>query len=437
MAISVINRPIVYSPVLNDIVLTLDSTEKTFCSMNYRVKVFVNSAPISTLSLFPNETNGYASFKVDELLLDYLQDDVYAGLRGATTDTGSLLELSFWAGDYSDGTTGCTGGTFSGSLSSLTGGTLFNIWKGGLGWEQFYNYDWTDYVVASGASATANPIKFLTNAPETVTTHLGAENYLTFMQGITAAGGIPVLQILTTDESGATAAYYLPNAYSTGTQVARRKITMGVGPDNLNRTSLTNISGATVSGPYITATTKSYTVTGGNISGSTFTPYTETKRYELDNSCFRFTPYRVLWVNTLGGIDAYTFRGNHFESYNSERSDYTKRAAGLQADNTWGYQLDSRGRVTYHNRVNKSVKTWTHWLTQEEFEWLSTELRTSSINAFVSAVNENEDPAFFNFNLPINITTAQSQIVKKGSGPQTRSLDLDFTFSFPEITQRG
>ena len=255
MAITVIDRPIVYTPVLNDIVLTLDSDEKTFCSMNYQVKVQVDGVTQTTLSLFPNETNGYASFKIDELLLDYLSDSVYAGLTGATTDNGSLLQFSFLVGEYNDGTTGCTGGTFSASFTSLTSGVnQFYAWKGGLGWQQFYNYDWTDYVIASGASAAANPIKFLTNAPSTTTTHLGAENYLSFMQ--TFAAGIGDLRIQTVSETGATATYYLPNAFETvGSSVDRRKITMGVGPDNLNRSSLINSSGPPVSGPYITATT--------------------------------------------------------------------------------------------------------------------------------------------------------------------------------------
>ncbi len=437
MNISVIDRPIVYSPALNDIVLTLDSTDKTFCSMNYVCDLQIDGNTVTRLKLFPNETNGYCSFKVDDLILDYLSDDVYSGLRGATTDSNSLCQFGFLIGTETDGTTGCTGGTFSASVTGLTSGiTTFYAWKGGLGFESFYNYDYTDYVVASGASATANPIKFLTNAPSTITTHLGAENYLSFLQ--TFASGIDALQVIVLDETGSTATYYLPNAYETvGSNVDRRKITMGVGPDNLNRTTLFTISGATVSGPYITATTKEYTITGGTYP-TTFTPYTESKTYKLDPSCFRFTPYRILWVNVLGGLDAYTFRGRDITTLTSDRADYTKRAASFQSNNIWGYQLDSRGRITYHNLINKSVKVWSPYLSEEEHMWLSTELKASAINAFVSAINEQESPSFTNFNLPITITNSSTQLQDRKNFDHPRlSLDVDFTFAFPEVTQRG
>ena len=82
MSVTILQSPDTVMPVYNDIVFTVDSTNKSQCSFRYVCDIYVEAVFVERLKLFPDPVTGYASFKINRVLEDYMSYDLHNNLYG-------------------------------------------------------------------------------------------------------------------------------------------------------------------------------------------------------------------------------------------------------------------------------------------------------------------------------------------------------------------
>ena len=95
----------------------------------------------------------------------------------------------------------------------------------------------------------------------------------------------------------------------------------------------------------------------------------ETKCYEISCLNTRWTPFRLTWLNSLGGVDYYTFKFINNSSKRITRANFDKNL-------NYGYNKQSRGITTYQLNDYDQYTVVSDPLSDEESEWL-TDLLTS------------------------------------------------------------
>lgn len=159
--------------------------------------------------------------------------------------------------------------------------------------------------------------------------------------------------------------------------------------------------------------------------------YSEIFRFNVKCDCERWTPYRFVWLNRLGGFDAYTFRLKSTETITSERKEYTKFLSYLQPDNTFGYNKGDRGRTVYNTDSIVTYNVISTWHSEETHKWLE-ELFTSPE---VYLINTKNSGITYD---PIVITKNSVEIKNKnGFGNRLLSHDIQFVKSYKKVIQRG
>lgn len=162
MAISIEVVPQTFNPVYNDIVFVVDSTNKTRCSMRYVCYVYVNGTQVVALKLFPNDTNGRATFRLNKVLENYVRHDRHDNLTSVATNPSSVCIFGCVFGEETDGTNDCTGGAFTIDPASLLASDIytaevadvpsgtyeqsFQAWNAVQQYPEFVNYDYLDFM---------------------------------------------------------------------------------------------------------------------------------------------------------------------------------------------------------------------------------------------------------------------------------------------------
>ena len=95
----------------------------------------------------------------------------------------------------------------------------------------------------------------------------------------------------------------------------------------------------------------------------------ETKCYEISCLNTRWTPFRLTWLNSLGGVDYYTFKFINNSSKRITRNNFDRNL-------NYGYNKQSRGITTYQLNDFDQYTVVSDPLSDEESEWL-TDLLTS------------------------------------------------------------
>lgn len=365
MAITVLQQPPLYSPVYNDIVFTVDSTNKAQCNFRYICDIYVNGAFAKRLKLFPFGTNGYAEFKVARTLEDYVSYDLKENLYGFSSNSNSIIKYEIKFGEEYDSSTNCDAGTTL--FTNLTNTSAFYAWNGVFQYREFESFDYDDFVVDDQFAS------FLTNMPSQVYIGVGQQFSINFLN--TISNEVTEGTVKTYNGSGTlikTVTITNSQATISASDVAKRIVSWGVGPDNLNNSVL-----ATGTQPVIpNDSTVSYYEVYLSKSG---TQKSEKKRFNIDRRITKWGVKRFWWLNRLGGFDSYSFTLVDEREIGITRTEYNKLIGNLRPGSplyTWKYDLKDRGRTVIAVSAQERLKYRSNWLTEDEALWME-ELFTS------------------------------------------------------------
>jgi hypothetical protein len=378
MAVSILVNPQLYSPVYNSIVFTVDSTNKTQCNFRYLCDVYVNGVLIAPLKAYPVGSNGYADFKINRAIQDYLSFNLNNNLYGFSDNDQSICKYVCKFGEEYDSSVDCDAGTTV--YSDLTTTGSFYAWNGAMQYKEFHDFDYDDYVVDDSSA------KFLTNAPSQLMIGLGQQFAINFLNTITSTVKKGVVK--TYDSTGTIInTYTIDNGYYTvgASDIYNRMVSWGVGPDNLNNSTLSSGSQ-----PVITSNVNYYTVYLADNSNNVIS---ETKRFNIDTRYTKYGVNRFWWLNRLGGFDAYSYDLLSSRGVSINRTEYHKLMGSFDSatsPDTWHYNIGDRGRTNISIDAQVKFSYNSNWLTEDEAVWME-ELFTSPEVYLIDTLNHNCD----------------------------------------------
>jgi hypothetical protein len=339
--------------------------------------VYINGSFVKRLKRFPTGANDFATFKVNRILEDYLSYDLKNNLYGTSLfskNNASLLEYELKFGEEYDASAQCDAGTtvFPNltSTNSLFSPTQdFSAFNGALQKKEWLLWDDQDYTAIDSTS------KFLTRMPEQALITEGSQ--LTFN---IFNDDIRKLRVKTYDEfDNLIATYTYANTFFSVSNQLDRLLIIGVGPENLNNSTL-----LTGTQPVIEDSVSYYTV---QLLKTADAVCSEEKRIDIDHRFSNYTPHRIWFLGRLGGFDSYTYTLKSTRRIDTSRNEFKHIYGAFRNDvpDVWDYNMKDRGRTTLS--VNGQVsEVWnSNWLTENEALWME-ELFTS-IEVYEQSLN--------------------------------------------------
>ena len=145
-------------------------------------------------------------------------------------------------------------------------------------------------------------------------------------------------------------------------------VRIGVGPLNL-QTSGTELNYFSSQSPCIDEDVEYYSVV---LLDDKATELTETLFFSINCECTWETPYRLCFLNSLGGYDFFNFNWNSKKSSSYEKSYFKRKAWSWSSDAspTVSYRSNYRGKVQYSTIATDRLQLTSGWITEEESAWL-------------------------------------------------------------------
>lgn len=370
MAITILSSPYSMAPAYNPIVFTVTSSNVSQCSFRYIADIYVGGSFAKRLKLFPN-LSGYAEFKLSRILQDYVSFNTHENLYGFTTNGSCVCDYVVKFGEEYDTSLTCDQPTTI--FTNLTTTSTFYAFNGAIQHKEWLSFDFNVY-----STKTSTPGKFMhfwaadpVSGKRAMTIGPGQQLVANIMSNsATATDQVARALVTTKDFSGATHTFAFACTIGNPTVTARRILSVGIGPQNINNTILSSGSQPVI----VYGTTKYYTVV---LQNSSNVAVSETLQFNLDYRPTRHQePIRLSWLNRLGAFDAYTFTLLKKRSVNVKRQEFTKLIGGYNGSGSWTYGVKDRGRTTTNVQGVEAMTCNSNWLTEGEALWLE-ELFTS------------------------------------------------------------
>lgn len=332
MAITITQQPQTITPSDNPITWVFDSTQTAQPNFYYLVEVSIASPSVFSVverhRVYP-ELGSYAHFDAKTITERYAE-------ANNITQSQVLNKIKIQVFEY-----------YSGAVQDDATSSEVLFWKSRLRKKDFTSYDHTDYYLN-----TATGVKFLTFEPRG--TAKVKKNDLYFLSVL----------------SNGTATDFIVKTYqSNGTLVDNVTITGGT--DNLLTLSCGVSSLETFN--FVDFTNASYyTIEATNSIGTT-----EIYRIDLDLACQYSTRSRLHWLNSLGGIDSFTFGLLTREKTSVTSFGYERQFGGFNSVNNYTYQLKDGTVIDYLKQFSKSLELTSDWMLEAVQNWLSYSLYTS------------------------------------------------------------
>ena len=406
MSVTVERQPDNFQPVFNQNRWIVESNNTAQPNFEYICDVYVNagSTYIARLKRFP-DADGYGDFDLSRVLADYVSVTLAdSGDNGFNLHRNHYVNYVLKFGEIYNGTT-YTNLTVTSTQVALMMALSFN---------QFYDYDYTEYQMEGVYYGN-----FLTNSPRTLKARRNGYAELHFLNIENAQ--VYELKINTYLPDGSfIASYTINNPYET-VNVNNKWVSVGVGIYNLNTATLSSGAQLVVdddAGSYDVAL---YTQDGDRTS--------EIITFEIDDTCNRYEGKHIKFLNRLGGFDTFFFSSNEnvFIDVNN-REQYTKLAGTVSGSPvTWGYNLSDRGQrvIAVDSQERTILKSGA--LTDAEYVWLR-ELITSpevyAVETYNGAI----------YDRPIIITTSSYEEVYKRNKKMSQ-LTLEYKYAHKENIQ--
>jgi hypothetical protein len=100
--------------------------------------------------------------------------------------------------------------------------------------------------------------------------------------------------------------------------------------------------------------------------------------FNINQTCSKYTPVRVHWLNRLGGYDAFNFYMKSIhqtdikkDKYDQQHHDWTGFA--------YKYSKSSRGTTDYNVALSKKLTVNTDYLSESESEWMEDLITSPSL----------------------------------------------------------
>lgn len=394
MAITINQQPDTYSPVYNPLVFVVTSDNTAETNFNYIIDVYWNSTLQTRHRMPARPDNGKCVFDVSKILESQVTHDIDIETEDFTLNSNSYLKFQVKFGEEYD---------VAGDLTLFTDLTISNdIWafNAALDYFDFVYYASVDYVLDDSSR------KFLTNAPlsnrirltdnqslysvfSTSVANYNKQFYKVYnASGVVQNGGTP---------------YSLVNSVSSA---ADKFIKVPVGPAILNSIFANIIQ-------------EGYTYETWAVQGST--QISEKRTFIVDTQCTKYTPYRLHFLNQLGGFDSFNFILASKEDSRIDRVKY-KRLLGSMSGSSFVYSKTDRGENILSTTVTDSITINSNWISEEESVWLK-ELITSPI-------------VFHELNgelLPISITDSKYEVKRRVTD---KLFNLSLTFNYSVVNNR-
>jgi hypothetical protein len=237
---------------------------------------------------------------------------------------------------------------YNGGTGATATSSIVKFFKAKLRKKDFVSYDYNDYLLDSAG------VKFLTFTPRGTDKARGTEKKFL---SILSDGNAPTFQYKTYTSSDI--------LIDTQSQIASTDnlINVSCGVQDLIDDFSLNFTNASY-----------YTVEATNSGGST-----EVYRIDIDTDCIYSTSKRILWLNTLGGVDAFTFGLISRERSSVTSFGYERQFGNFTSAGAFEYDLKEGTVIDYLKQSNKSLEVVSDWLNQTTQNWLVDELYMSPV----------------------------------------------------------
>lgn len=381
MAITIIKAPSLYNPALNDSIFQLQTDNVNILYFNVTVTKPDGISILSNLKIYPTPAlrNG-AYVNLQEVLKNVSQTTI---LKNDTL-LSPLVDIYSYRLNITEYIYNTSNNSVSQGAYLQT--SFYNVFNGQLPKIAMSDYDYSIYV-----STNISIAKYLTDKPTSNIKYWSTE-YLYFMNNSYATGVDIKLY------------------YSNGTS-----ITKALPIDTSKKLNRINISprALAVAG-LILDNLKYYTI--NLVSGNAIVSQVVTRYYLSDVDCSE-QPVNIIWVNSYGGTDSYTFK-NPIEKLSVDKVSIKMNGYGV---NSAGFYVASNSNIYQSNEQIISVDetseytVYSDWLSTAESTWLPSVIASKSV--YVELTNGKL--------LPIKVTNNTASLQNKFSSGM-KSFELSF-----------
>lgn len=336
MAITITQSPQAVTPSDNPVTWVFDSTQTAQPNFYYLIEVYVATSVTFSLierhKVFP-EFGSIAHFDASSIT------ERYANVNDLTIRQ-LMPRIKIKIIEKYNNTTG-----------SDTTSSEIKFWKARLSRSKFVNYNFSEYYLTG-----TNTIKFLTLQPRG--TAKVKENDLFYLSWLKDSNGVTTsIKIYDSSNTLIDSTNVIDN-YTEDLNVFFCGINTLINDYSLDFTNATY-----------------YTVELSNLSGAS----SEVFRINIDQDCQYSTRSRFQWINSLGGIDSYTFGLFTREKTNVESYGYERQFGSFDALGGYNYDLNRGTVIDYLKSFSKELEVTSDWMIQSVQNWISKSLYTSPV----------------------------------------------------------
>jgi hypothetical protein len=364
MAVTIVQNPELYAPTYNEMVYTLTSTNSTQTSFKYIADIYINGSGTKSarLPIAPEPKTGsrYGIIKVNEIIENFLTYNIGdpSGVVGTTANDESILDYVVKFGESYE-----VAGVLT-VFPDLTVDSSRYAWNGSVAYEDFVGFTYLDYFLQNQND------KFLTRSPSAINTMLTNSHWLYYMDDPAAL--LDYFNLITYNASGGVIGTWRIKNSLTSATTGEDLGKVTAGPQNIN--ALPNTEFSVGVQPVFTGAEAYYTIQ----AVKTAAQESELKTFNIIDPCM-FERWNVLFLNSLGGFDTFTFKLLSRDSTDIKRTMYKMNPDRLSSAGAYTYTLADKST---RKRVLNS-----DWITEDESEWLE-DLLTSPV-VYLEDTNNN------------------------------------------------
>jgi len=401
--ITIQQRPQTLSPVYNDMVYILSSTNVSQTNFKFVVDIYEGATLVNRLLVPPHPTHltGFVNIApvLEGLITQFPDKNVEDNDVSALVDFGLSYQCKFGEQYGSSGTI----------YPDLVTDTSAYTWGSVFDYPEYCTYSSGDYT-----ASVADPCQFLTNKATSGDIMIDDNAWLYWLR-IVNAGNNGMARISTYDSSGT----LIQNAV-VGGSFGAKGCRIPSGPRNINLIQSGSITGSI---PIITASVAKYCVTVLDHPANQV-PVTTSFWYTIVSNCSRYEKTRIQFLNKLGGYDFFNFTLVSKQASDIERTTYKKNLGSYTNANSYAFSPSDRSRSQFYTKIVDRVTINSDWLSEDVYNWLE-ELVTSP-DVYV------DNGTYLQ---PINITNASFE-QKKTVNQKLFNLTLEYTISYDRYRQR-
>ena len=407
MAFTILQQPLQYTPVYNDINYVVSSTNNTQPNFNYIFDVNINGVFISRHRIPARPDNGFGLFNAKRIAETYITQSINFDQIIVTNSSESILSLVIECREE------YTGHAANDSL--LATSTAVFCWNAAFSYPAFVNSLVTDFRQMKNQIDVSR----LLSDNQVNKIKLTEKAFISAMIG--EANAVDRIGVFAYDSSSTLLqTTYIINPFAAVSNTASRFITLPAGPTNLNLILNANLEAGTQNqGNIIPSNTAFYNIRTFGV-GSASKIY----RYNITEVCSKHTPVRIHFLNRLGGWDSFTFDLLNTFTSNIERKEYRQNLGGF-VGSTYTYDIKDRSSTIFDTQIKTIQILNSNWITDTEAGWLEQLLTSPDVYMEVGTQLQ-----------AVNITDT-SYTQKRTVNDQLFNLTVTIEKSFLKHRQRG